>query len=521
MKTPPFYVILICGFLFILFKTDTSSLKIDVELCSNSCKFNNSACDDKGQCKCTPGWYGDGCNYTNDCKLAEGGINYNGSVNISQGGFPCLYWNDSTYHKDFPMQHNYCRALAEEDGGIPWCYLNQEKSGRYWDYCNIPICVCETGKFGENCEHSCHCKTSGCGIVNGHCYDPGCVDGWSGDRCDECQIGRFGNNCEQICHCKTPICTDISKKCKNGCSEGWKGDNCDECTPHRFGQNCEKSCHCLLGGCDNKTGVCFKSGCLQGWNGESCNYTYDCKFGEGDINYRGNISVSESGFPCLFWNDTTYHKYYPMQHNYCRTLSDDDGGIPWCYINQEKIGRYWDYCDIPICVCEPGRFGANCQTRCHCKTSGCRIADGLCNEPGCVDGWSGDSCDECQIGRFGNNCEQICYCNTSACTDISSKCKDGCSGGWKGDNCDGLEKSESQTTTIERDGILMSYGLFGGVLTTINVISAGVYIGACFYHRRRIRKHIAIYEDLQLKSGQSEQRQTVTNDDNEDCASVD
>lgn len=46
-----------------------------------------------------------------------------------------------------------------------------------------------------------------------------------------------------------------------------------ECTPHRFGQNCDKSCHCLLGGCDNKTGVCFKSVCLQGWNGESCNYS--------------------------------------------------------------------------------------------------------------------------------------------------------------------------------------------------------------------------------------------------------
>lgn len=44
--------------------------------------------------------------------------------------------------------------------------------------------VCETGKFGENCENSCHCKTSGCGIEDGHCYDPGCEDGWSGDRCD-------------------------------------------------------------------------------------------------------------------------------------------------------------------------------------------------------------------------------------------------------------------------------------------------------------------------------------------------
>lgn len=51
-------------------------------------------------------------------------------------------------------------------------------------------------------------------------------------------------------------------------------------------------------------------------------------------------------------------------------------------------------------MCEPGRFGANCQTRCHCKTSGCRIADGLCNEPGCVDGWSGDSCDGMYLLSF-------------------------------------------------------------------------------------------------------------------------
>lgn len=44
--------------------------------------------------------------------------------------------------------------------------------------------MCESGRFGENCEMNCHCKTSGCDVVDGHCYDPGCVDGWSGDRCD-------------------------------------------------------------------------------------------------------------------------------------------------------------------------------------------------------------------------------------------------------------------------------------------------------------------------------------------------
>lgn len=46
------------------------------------------------------------------------------------------------------------------------------------------LLVCESGRFGENCEMNCHCKRSGCGVVDGVCNEPGCVDGWSGDRCD-------------------------------------------------------------------------------------------------------------------------------------------------------------------------------------------------------------------------------------------------------------------------------------------------------------------------------------------------
>lgn len=45
-----------------------------------------------------------------------------------------------------------------------------------------------------------------------------------------------------------------------------------------------------------------------------------------------------------------------------------------------------------------------------------------------------------------------------------------------------IDKSGSHTILVEKDGIYMSYGLFGGVLTTIVLISAGVCIGVCFYH---------------------------------------
>ncbi|XP_076081185.1 uncharacterized protein LOC143052105 [Mytilus galloprovincialis] len=274
MKSSPFHVKLIFGLIFALFKTDSSSLKINVELCSKGCKVNNSVCDNTGQCICKSGWYGDKCNYTNDCKLYQNDLNYNGNISVVKNGFQCLFWNNGT-HKQFPMmQHNYCRTPSGDPEVIPWCFTQYIKTiNRYWDHCDIPVCVCEPGKFGENCENICHCKTPGCDVTNGICNVLGCEDGWSGNRCDKCEGDRFGNNCEQICHCKTPGCNDMTGRCAySRCSEGWTGDSCSVCMSNRFGPECKIHCHCEVGGCDNMTGVCYEPGCSTGWTGASCNY---------------------------------------------------------------------------------------------------------------------------------------------------------------------------------------------------------------------------------------------------------
>ncbi|VDI59545.1 Hypothetical predicted protein [Mytilus galloprovincialis] len=131
MKSSPFHVKLIFGLIFALFKTDSSSLKIDVELCSKGCKVNNSVCDNTGQC------------ISNDCKLYQNDLNYNGNISVVKHGFQCLFWNNGT-HKQFPMmQHNFCRTPSEDPEEIPWCYTQHIKTidiDRYWDHCDIPVC---------------------------------------------------------------------------------------------------------------------------------------------------------------------------------------------------------------------------------------------------------------------------------------------------------------------------------------------------------------------------------------------
>lgn len=38
------------------------------------------------------------------------------------------------------------------------------------------------------------------------------------------------------------------------------------------------------------------------------------------------------------------------------------------------------------------RFGQNCEKVCHCQHGECDNITGVCYEPGCMKGWTGDSC---------------------------------------------------------------------------------------------------------------------------------
>uniref|UniRef100_A0A8C5JCC4 Kringle domain-containing protein n=1 Tax=Junco hyemalis TaxID=40217 RepID=A0A8C5JCC4_JUNHY len=78
-----------------------------------------------------------------------------------------------------------------------------------------------------------------------------------------------------------------------------------------------------------------------------------CLSGRGE-DYRGTISVTESGNTCQEWSSQSPHRHartpenYPCQgldENYCR--NPDGEKRPWCYTTNTTAR--WEYCNIPSC----------------------------------------------------------------------------------------------------------------------------------------------------------------------------
>lgn len=72
-----------------------------------------------------------------------------------------------------------------------------------------------------------------------------------------------------------------------------------------------------------------------------------CLSGDGS-SYRGIVSRSASGRPCMRWN-SRYLRHSPVTwpHNYCR--NPDASPLPWCAVRRgRRIVR--EFCDIPKCA---------------------------------------------------------------------------------------------------------------------------------------------------------------------------
>ncbi|XP_037100641.1 plasminogen isoform X2 [Syngnathus acus] len=92
---------------------------------------------------------------------------------------------------------------------------------------------------------------------------------------------------------------------------------------------------------------------------EHCNIascTEDCIHCNGE-NYRGKVSITESGVPCQRWDSQEPHNhgYNPnalpqkyLEENYCRNPDGDPK--PWCFTTNPN--KRWEFCSIPRCTSE-------------------------------------------------------------------------------------------------------------------------------------------------------------------------
>ncbi|XP_034041443.1 hyaluronan-binding protein 2-like [Thalassophryne amazonica] len=128
--------------------------------------------------------------------------------------------------------------------------------------------------------------------------------------------------------------------------------------PHcRSFSTCEPS-PCKNGGTCIRDGNDFDCQCPEGYTGRYCHVgPDDCYTGEGE-SYRGNVSETEDGDECLYWNShfilehgsSPYTSFEDEDglgpHNFCRNPDGDTR--PWCFIRRGRR-LSWDYCNIAEC----------------------------------------------------------------------------------------------------------------------------------------------------------------------------
>ncbi|CAG2244657.1 Plasminogen,Hepatocyte growth factor [Mytilus edulis] len=77
----------------------------------------------------------------------------------------------------------------------------------------------------------------------------------------------------------------------------------------------------------------------------------ECRKSAKGTEYKGRISLTQTGRTCQYWERQYPHKHpfsisFKTEHNYCR--NPDNSGQPWCYTNDPTTR--WEYCQIPMCA---------------------------------------------------------------------------------------------------------------------------------------------------------------------------
>jgi len=83
------------------------------------------------------------------CKTTKKGVEYGGSIGVTESGLTCQRWDSQTPHKHrfgkLAAEENFCRNPSNHPDG-PWCYTTNPN--KRWEAC--PVTICPTA----------HCRTT-------------------------------------------------------------------------------------------------------------------------------------------------------------------------------------------------------------------------------------------------------------------------------------------------------------------------------------------------------------------------
>ncbi|CAG0891250.1 unnamed protein product [Darwinula stevensoni] len=299
-----------------------------------------------------------------DCKKTEKGKEYIGKIEKTKTGKDCLRWDQRPYrtpkdfspvmrygehflNEDVEVSENYCRnpALRER----PWCFVSDPNV--IWEFCDIPLCKdiipleCKlTQKGGEYV-----------GKKSSTIAGTKCLPWLSAPM--ETQYRAWSE--------RLPAFSDDVDKNHNYCrNPGGRpgGPWCYDGEYQKAGWNY----------CD--VPFCQLQGKVADENQETTLTFPYCRLTEMGKEYMGMVRTSETGKPCMKWNDfsdmTTfpdimmkilpltvdskemkkYRNFFtedPKSHiNFCR--NPGWGQRPWCFVSKYPAVK-WEYCDIPFC----------------------------------------------------------------------------------------------------------------------------------------------------------------------------
>ena len=89
-----------------------------------------------------------------------------------------------------------------------------------------------------------------------------------------------------------------------------------------------------------------------------------CFYGDGQ-SYRGNVSVTQSGYKCQRWSSQCPHRHYRTPKtfpelkkvgNACRNPGGQAPHGPWCYTTNSTVR--WEYCRVDKCGSQEGNGGS-------------------------------------------------------------------------------------------------------------------------------------------------------------------